>query len=105
MTRITGQYRPSCSCDDPRGPIADPVPCRVLDPYGGTATTVQAALELGCNGDAVELNPQYVQYAIERISAYLVPKGRAPALDPEPAGLFATGPLMMKARLITGEGR
>jgi hypothetical protein len=74
-------YRPSCSC-----PPLPSVPCRVLDPYAGTATTLQAALELGCEADGIELNPQYVQYAIERLSAYLVPKGQAPAVE-------ASGPL------------
>ena len=74
-------YRPSCSC-----PPLPSVPCRVQDPYAGTATTLQAALELGCEADGIELNPQYVQYAIERLSAYLVPKGQAPAMD-------AAGPL------------
>jgi len=86
-TRVLG-YRPSCDCDDPRGPIADPVPCRVLDPYAGTGTTLQAALELGCEADGIELNPQYVQYAIERLSAYLVPKGQAPAVEAQPGPLF-----------------
>ena len=38
------------------------------------------------HGDAVELNPEYIGYAIERLSAYLVPKGQAPALA-------AAGPL------------
>jgi len=74
-------YRPSCSC-----PPLPSVPCRVQDPYAGTATTLQAALELGCEADGIELNPQYVQYAIERLSAYLVPKGQAPAVE-------ASGPL------------
>ena len=74
-------YLPSCSC-----PPLPSVPCRVLDPYAGTATTLQAALELGCEADGIELNPQYVQYAIERLSAYLVPKGQAPAVE-------AAGPL------------
>jgi hypothetical protein len=47
-------------------------------------------LELGCEADGIELNPQYVGYAIERLSAYLVPKGQAPAV--EPAGpLFGEG--------------
>jgi DNA modification methylase len=67
-------YRQSCDC-----PPLPSVPCRVLDPYAGTATTLQAALELGCEADGIELNPQYVGYAIERLSAYLVPKGPAPS--------------------------
>jgi len=52
-----------------------------LDPFNGTGTTLQAALELDCEADGIELNPDYVGYAIERLSAYLVPKGQAPALD------------------------
>jgi hypothetical protein len=68
-------YLPSCSC-----PPLPSVPCRVLDPYAGTGTTLVAALELGCEADGIELNPQYVQYAIERLSAYLVPKGQAPVV-------------------------
>ena len=73
---IVGGYRPSCSC-----PPLPSVPCRVFDPYAGTGTTLVAALELGCEADGIELKPQYVSYAIERLSAYLVPKGQAPAVE------------------------
>lgn len=76
-------YRPSCSC-----PPAPAVPCRVLDPFAGTATSLVAALDLGCVADGIELNPDYVGYAIERLSAYLVPKGQAVALDGTAGPLF-----------------
>ena len=69
-------YRQSCQC-----PGHEPVPCRVLDPFAGTATTLLAALQLGATADGIELNPDYITDAITRLSGYLVPKGRAPALD------------------------
>jgi len=74
-------YRPSCQCQP-----QDPIPCRVLDPFSGTATTLQTALELGCEADGIELNHKYIADAITRLSAYMVPKGMAPAMS-------ATGPL------------
>lgn len=38
----------------------DPVPCRVLDPFGGSGRTAKVALRLGRASTMCELNPQYV---------------------------------------------
>lgn len=61
--RVLG-YRPSCRC-----PAHEPEPCRVLDPYAGTGTTLAAAMLLGCYADGIELNPAYIEMIPKRIGA------------------------------------
>jgi hypothetical protein len=61
VTRVTG-YRPTCSCE------AATVPCRVLDPFGGSGTTAQVAKALGREWLMCELNPEYIPLAVERIN-------------------------------------
>lgn len=59
-TRTLG-FRASCSCGPAQGvttPI--PVPCRVLDPFGGVATTALAANALGRDAVIVDLYPKYL---------------------------------------------
>lgn len=51
-------WRPTCNCSDP--PWPKPVPCTVLDPFGGSGTTGQVALELGRKAILIELNPEYI---------------------------------------------
>ena len=58
--RTTG-WRPSCKCTP-----AEPVPCTVLDPFGGSGTTGQVALDLGRRAVMMELNPDYVQLINQR---------------------------------------
>lgn len=43
-----------------------PVPCTVLDPFAGSGTTGQVALELGRKAVLIELNPAYVKLIEER---------------------------------------
>ena len=43
----------------------------VLDPFGGSGTTVAVAIDLGRNGICCELNSEYVKLAIERIKPQL----------------------------------
>ena len=61
----TIDWKPACRCycveDTP-----DPIPCTVLDPFGGSGTTGQVAIELGRNAILVELNPEYVKLATQR---------------------------------------
>lgn len=45
---------------------ADPVPCRVLDPFAGSGTTVAVAERLGRTGIGVELKPEYLALAQRR---------------------------------------
>lgn len=60
-TRTTG-WVPGCDCD------ADPIPCTVLDPFGGSGTVGKVALELGRRAVLIELNPKYVEMIKERCS-------------------------------------
>ena len=53
-----------------------PVPCRVLDPFGGSGTTALAANRLGRDCTLVELKSEYAALARKRV-------GR------EPLSLFA----------------
>jgi DNA modification methylase len=44
-----------------------PIPCTVLDPFGGAGTTALVADRLGRNAIICELNPEYVNIAAERL--------------------------------------
>ena len=55
-------YRPSCDC-----PTLPSVPCRVLDPYAGTGTTLAVAESMGMISVGIELNPKYVEMIRQRI--------------------------------------
>jgi DNA modification methylase len=52
----------SCKC-----PGASPVPCLVLDPFGGSGTVGVVANRLGRDAILVELKPEYVEMAERRI--------------------------------------
>ena len=45
----------------------EPIPCRVLDPFGGAGTTALVAFRLGHDCDLIELNPASVRIAQARI--------------------------------------
>ncbi|MBP2232515.1 DNA modification methylase [Azospirillum agricola] len=60
--RPTVGWRPSCSCAE-----AEPMPCAVLDPFGGAGTTGLVADRLGRNAMLIELNPEYAAMAERRI--------------------------------------
>jgi DNA modification methylase len=59
----TLDWRPICDC-----PEQAPVPCRVLDPFGGSWTTAIAADRLGRDCTLVELNPKYAGMAERRVT-------------------------------------
>lgn len=61
-TTTTTGWRPTCSCN------ASVSPCTVLDPFGGSGTTLAVAAELGLNGIGFELNDDYIGLAEERIA-------------------------------------
>ena len=44
-----------------------PIPCTVLDPFGGAGTTALVADRLGRNAIICELNPEYVKIAKDRL--------------------------------------
>jgi DNA modification methylase len=71
-------WRPTCGPGCP-GATEPPVPCRVLDPFGGSGATALAANRLGRDCVLVELKPAYAALARTRI-------GR------EPLSLFASRP-------------
>lgn len=71
QSRTVG-FSPSCEC-----PAHEPVPCVVLDPFGGSGTTALVALEEGRRAVLCELNPEYAEMARKRVA------------DKYSAGLFA----------------
>lgn len=56
-------WEAACEC----GGGAGVVPCSVLDPFAGTATTGVVALRLGRSFVGVELSPKYAQVARDRL--------------------------------------
>jgi DNA modification methylase len=66
-TSTTTGFRPTCSCN------AGTVPGTVLDPFGGSGTTAQVAIEEGRNAVIIELNPEYVELAHRRIRGTQMP--------------------------------
>jgi hypothetical protein len=61
-------WQPACRCD-----AGDPVPCTVLDPFGGAGTTGVVADRLERNAILVELNAKYAELAMARIMAHGAP--------------------------------
>lgn len=57
----TTGWRPTCGCGR-----EDTVPCRVLDPFGGSGTTGAVALELGRSAILCELNEGYLELVRRR---------------------------------------
>ena len=54
-------WEPSCTCD------AGVVPCTVLDPFNGAATTGVVACQHGRDYLGIELNPEYVALSEDRL--------------------------------------
>ena len=59
--RITTGWTPSCSHN------AEPIPCRVLEPFAGSGTTLAVARQLKRDSMGIELNPEYNEIAERRI--------------------------------------
>jgi DNA modification methylase len=60
--KITLGWRPTCDC-----PPVPPVPCTVLDPFFGAATTGLVSGRLGRDCIGIELNPEYAAMAESRM--------------------------------------
>jgi len=60
--RLTTGWQPSCTCN-----ASDPVPCVVLDPFGGSGTVAKVARDLGRSSILIELNSKYVGIAKKRL--------------------------------------
>jgi DNA modification methylase len=59
---ITIGWQSTCACN-----AGDPIPCTVLDPFAGAATTGVAALQYGQHFLGIELNPAYIEIAEQRL--------------------------------------
>ena len=59
--RTTTGWQPTCSCG------LDPVPCTVLDPFGGSGTVSYVAQRYGRSSIYIDLNPKYRSMAIGRM--------------------------------------
>jgi DNA modification methylase len=68
-------WKPSCQCG-----VAETVPCRVLDPFGGAGGTLVAAAALGRHGTMVELYSKYCEIARRRLATPQPPSRRRKAL-------------------------
>lgn len=68
-------WTPGCDCPE----SAAPVPCVVLDPFGGSGTTGLAADRLGRDAILIEINPATVEMAKRRV------RGDAPLFHQEKA--------------------
>ncbi len=64
-SRETTGWEPTCACED----AGEPVPCKVLDPFGGAGTAALVADRLGRDAVLVELNKEYAEMARDRILA------------------------------------
>jgi DNA modification methylase len=70
-------WQSSCGCDP-----ADPIPCTVLDPFGGAQTTPMVAVSLGRRGIGMDLNREYLAMGSDRIAESLRPVSRYDAPKP-----------------------
>lgn len=80
-TRTVG-WEPGCRCD-----TGEPVPCRVLDPFNGAATTGVEADSLGLDYVGTDCNADYLAMSARRIARPHAPMPRASAVESLP--LFA----------------
>ncbi len=62
VTRTVG-WRATCSC-----PPADPIPCRVLDPFSGAGTTAMVAERLGRDSFNIDTSAEYIALSEERLA-------------------------------------
>lgn len=93
-TTTTTGWRSPCGHDSPAEP------CTVLDPFGGSGTTLAVAAELGLNAIGFELNADYICLAEERIAKS---RGKSPLFaslsigPPCPRGAAFIGPIGRQA--------
>ena len=72
IRKATTGWQPTCECvqKDTSEPY-EPVPCMVLDPFGGSCTTGLVAEQLGRDSVLIEINPEYAEMGERRIQAGL----------------------------------
>jgi len=79
-TMATDNWHPTCSCN--AGP---PIPCTVLDPFGGAGTTGAVARQLGRRWQLIELSQAYCDdHIIPRLSEPLTEWAQQREPEPEP---------------------
>lgn len=61
----TRGWRPGCACDG-----LDPVPCTVMDVFGGSGTVGEVALEYGRNAILIDLDPRNEAFQRDRCAAH-----------------------------------
>ncbi len=62
-TMATDKWQPTCSCG-----TEETIPCKVLEPFAGTGTTLWVAEQLGVNSIGIELNPDYCDIIRRRMA-------------------------------------
>jgi DNA modification methylase len=71
-------FKPACSCGTGIGSlptvIPPAVPCRALDPFLGSGTTIMVANRLGIDSDGIELSREYAALAFRRVTEDAKPK-------------------------------
>jgi DNA modification methylase len=73
-------FASSCECN-----AGDPVPCRVLDPFAGSGTTMQVCEAIGCDSWGVELMTKNIPIIGERLKEKLDPESMRPIARATPA--------------------
>lgn len=63
---LASGWQPGCQCD-----ADEPVPCTVLDPFLGAGTTALVAVREGRRCVGIELNPEYLALARERLAPHV----------------------------------
>lgn len=69
----------------------------VLDPFGGTGTTSEAAARLGRSSVMADIEPRYIELAQERLNKYQTELPTAGAVAPPPATLRTLTPRLLDA--------
>ena len=80
-------WKPGCAC-----PAHDPVPCLVLDPYGGSGTTGEAAENTGRRALLCELNTGYLGLQHRRLAEAAARREAERARAAKPATARRTRP-------------
>ena len=63
VKKLSETWQPTCTCN------AGPVPCVVLDPFGGSGTVAKVARDLNRDAILIEINPAYVEIARRKLRA------------------------------------
>lgn len=63
--RGSNNFNPTCTCE-----VNAPVPCQVIDPFGGTGTTGIVASKLARHSTMIELSAEYIGYMKKRFERH-----------------------------------